>query len=87
MLFYIQLTIQVSDGRDPENTANGTITVSITRDESRPSFQNTPYNDATVSENLPSGRVFYNNVRATDQDLQVHVHAYYHTLEAGDEGL
>jgi protocadherin Fat 4 len=64
------ITVMASDGREPENTANSTITVSITRDESRPEFQNTPYNDATVSENLPVGREFYDRIRASDQDLQ-----------------
>ncbi len=68
---FLQLLIQASDGRDPPRTANSTITVSITRDESTPQFVGTPYNNARVSENIEVGREFFNRVRATDQDLQV----------------
>ena len=66
----LQLRVMASDGREPPRTANNTITVSITRDESTPQFMGTPYNNARVSENTEVGREFFTRVRATDQDLQ-----------------
>ncbi len=66
-----QLQLRASDGRDPPRISNATVTVSITRDESTPQFFGTPYDNARVSENAEIGRVFFNRVRAADQDLQV----------------
>ncbi len=66
-----QLQLRASDGRDPPRISNATVTVSITRDESTPQFFGTPYDNARVSENAEVGRVFFNRVRAADQDLQV----------------
>ena len=69
-----QLQLRASDGRDPPRISNATVTVSITRDESTPQFFGTPYDNARVSENAEVGRVFFNRVRAADQDLQVREH-------------
>ena len=70
-LFSVQFIVQASDGRDPENTANATITVTITRDESIPYFVDGPYDDAKVSENAEVGVDFYSKLRAQDSDMQV----------------
>ena len=67
------MVVQATDGRDPENTANATITLTVTRDESVPYFVNTPYNDAKVSENAEVGVDFYSKLHAQDNDLQVHL--------------
>ena len=58
-----------SDGRKPPKTANTTLAISVTRDESRPEFQDTPY-AVRVSENAEVDSIVY-TVRATDQDVQV----------------
>ena len=60
-----------TDGREPEKTANATVTVNIIRDESSPAFIDAPYTDARVSENTAVGSEFYAGVRAEDRDLQV----------------
>lgn len=67
----LQLTVEASNGRTPELTANVTVTVTIVRDDSRPSFDNLPYNDATVSENAAVGYEFYGKVQAQTKNLQV----------------
>ena len=66
-----QLEVQATDGREPERTADATVVVVIIRDESKPAFINTPYDEATVSENAAEGTVFYSKVSAQDRDLQV----------------
>ena len=54
--------------------ANASITVYVTRDESRPRFVAVPYDDATVSENADVGSQFYSKIKAEDSDLQVCFH-------------
>jgi len=76
MCLCIQLHVQATDGRVPENTANATIILTVTRDESVPYFENTPYDDAKVSENAEVGADFYSKLHATDNDLQVHLPLY-----------
>lgn len=71
MILSFQLLIQASNGRTPELTANVTATVSIVRDNSRPTFLNLPYNDASVSENAAVGYEFYGKVQAETRNLQV----------------
>ena len=66
-----QLRVEASDGRKPARTAQATVRISITRDESKPVFSNTPYTDARVSENSAVKVEFYTKVKATDGDLQV----------------
>ncbi len=66
-----QLSVQASDGREPSREANATVVVFIIRDESKPSFESGPYDDARVSENAGVGTTFYTRLRAEDRDLQV----------------
>lgn len=79
-LSYFQLLIQASNGRTPELTANVTATISIVRDNSRPTFLNLPYSDASVSENAAVGYEFYGKVQAETKNLQVYGLILY-TLE------
>ena len=65
-----QLRIRATDNRKPEKVVNATVIVTITRDESKPVFSDTPYADARVSENAPVGREFYTKVQALDRDLR-----------------
>jgi hypothetical protein len=69
VIFVLQFTVQASDQRVPERTANTTVTVTVTKDRFSPQFVRTPYRTETT-ENTPSGAIIY-STEATDQDLRV----------------
>lgn len=69
MLFYLQLEVTASDGRNPVKTDKAQITITVSRDESRPGFDNNVYR-TTIAETQPFVSSIL-QVRATDSDLRV----------------
>ena len=58
-----------SDDRKPPRSGSVQVTINVTRDESRPEFQEVPY-ALTLSENTAVASVVF-TVTASDSDLQV----------------
>ncbi|KAL5018741.1 hypothetical protein ScPMuIL_004463 [Solemya velum] len=63
------INVRATDQRDPERTADATVTLTILRDNFPPEFLRTPYN-AVTTEETDTDTVIYTTVEATDRDLK-----------------